>query len=149
MVKTCVLCSAEFSTDQRLQMYCSCKCMYASRKGRPLPQFDGKRNRHRAKGESRAGWKGDGATANTKRHRARRYHPIREFCDRCLVAKAKDRHHIDGDPGNNDPSNIACLCRHCHMVVDGRLGQRKGKGKHQLAQPVNVKELAAQLEERG
>jgi hypothetical protein len=28
---------------------------------------------------------------------------------------------VDGDPGNNDPSNVASLCRRCHMTVDGRL----------------------------
>lgn len=32
-----------------------------------------------------------------------------------------ERHHRDGDPTNNDPSNIELLCRLCHMEEDGRL----------------------------
>jgi DNA modification methylase len=32
-----------------------------------------------------------------------------------------ERHHRDGDTSNNDPANIAVVCRRCHMAADGRL----------------------------
>jgi hypothetical protein len=55
-----------------------------------------------------------------KRARAqRRYNIAGATCENCGVP-ATDRHHIDGDTGNNDRSNIAILCRRCHMAADGR-----------------------------
>lgn len=29
-------------------------------------------------------------------------------------------HHIDGDPGNNDPQNLVALCQRCHLGLHGR-----------------------------
>lgn len=54
-------------------------------------------------------------------YRARRIRPLQtcEF-DGC-EAMGADRHHIDDNPLNNDPSNIAVYCRRHHMAVDGRL----------------------------
>jgi hypothetical protein len=66
-------------------------------------------------------WKGDDALPSTKRVRARRLYSLEGVaCEDC-GAKATDRHHIDGDTGNNVRANIALLCRRCHMVRDGRL----------------------------
>ena len=40
----------------------------------------------------------------------------------CVKCRAKgERHHVDGNPLNNVPENIAWLCRHHHMELDGRL----------------------------
>lgn len=64
-------------------------------------------------------WKGDAANPKTKRNRAVRLYELRA-CDRC-GKPGTDRHHRDGDTGNNTPENIAILCRHCHMEIDGRL----------------------------
>ena len=55
------------------------------------------------------------------RKRARSLYRLPELCERCRSSKPHDRHHIDGNPRNNTPSNIAFLCRRCHMSVDGRL----------------------------
>lgn len=72
-------------------------------------------------GEHNVAWKGDAATTLVKRKRAVRRYPLgpcqHEGCD----AWASDRHHIDGNTGNNDPSNIRLLCRRHHMIEDGRL----------------------------
>lgn len=65
-------------------------------------------------------WKGDDALARTKRVRARRLFPHLGTCERCGVEPAVDRHHVDGDPGHNEPENIRRLCRKCHMFEDGR-----------------------------
>lgn len=71
------------------------------------------------KGERHPAWKGDAATVTTKRERAQRAFAL-GACERC-GGKAVDRHHRDGDPGNNAPGNVAPLCRRCHMIEDGRL----------------------------
>jgi hypothetical protein len=64
-------------------------------------------------------WKGDGALPTTKRQRAVRLYRL-GLCERC-GRRGVDRHHKDGNTGNNDRSNIEILCRKCHMIVDGRL----------------------------
>lgn len=65
-------------------------------------------------------WKQD-AKPNTKRKRARARFSLSTHCERCGEQKPTERHHIDGDTGNNDAPNIAILCRRCHMIIDGRL----------------------------
>ena len=67
-------------------------------------------------------WKGDEATAESKRMRCRRMYPEIEKCQRC-GRKASDRHHKDGDTGNNRRDNLFFLCRRCHMELDGRLAR--------------------------
>lgn len=64
-------------------------------------------------------WKGDAASPNAKRLRARKLFPLGP-CQQC-GAPGVDRHHVDGNTGNNTPVNIMILCRRCHMTVDGRL----------------------------
>ena len=71
------------------------------------------------RGEDHPAWKGNGASTTTKRSRAQKKFSL-HACELC-GANATDRHHKDGDTGNNARSNIARLCRRCHMSVDGRL----------------------------
>jgi hypothetical protein len=54
---------------------------------------------------------------NTLRYRARRWYPVLSDCQRCLVAKATQRHHKDGDIQNNTAENIGFLCRACHIAI--------------------------------
>ena len=94
-------------------------------------QFTGKGKRfcsyacHRKwnRGKNHVLWKGDAALDHSKRNRAQQKFTLGE-CVSCGNA-ATDRHHKDGDPGNNDSSNIQILCRRCHMNVDGRLDKLK------------------------
>lgn len=73
------------------------------------------------RGPAHPAWKGDAAAPTTKRIRARRLYSLAGVvCEDC-GQPAVDRHHKDGDTGNNIPENIACLCRRCHMARDGRL----------------------------
>jgi len=65
-------------------------------------------------------WKGDKATEISARQRAIRNIP---------VSKGYERHHIDGDPYNNNPENIQVLTRRQHMFLDGRLSKRDAKGR--------------------
>lgn len=44
-----------------------------------------------------------------------------ELCERCGELKSPlNRHHLDGDIGNNDPANIRKICYSCHNVVEPR-----------------------------
>lgn len=65
-------------------------------------------------------WKGDKIFQAGGRQRARRWFKLKNFCENC-GAKAKDRHHKDGNPLNNSPENILSLCRKCHVHIDGRI----------------------------
>jgi len=64
-------------------------------------------------------WKGAMAPIGTARKRARRLYNVQP-CSVC--GQTGERHHIDGNANNNDPSNIAFLCRRHHMIADGRAG---------------------------
>jgi hypothetical protein len=64
-------------------------------------------------------WKGDAASKNAGRMRARRRYRLGP-CEHC-GKPATDRHHKDDNPLNNDPGNVEILCRRCHMIADGRI----------------------------
>lgn len=68
-------------------------------------------------------WKGDDAHIVTKRQRAQRAYPLAGCEFEGCECPATDRHHVDGDPGNNRPENVQRLCRRHHMLVDGRLAK--------------------------
>lgn len=65
-------------------------------------------------------WKGDRVGKDAGRTRARKAFPVLGKCEEC-GKDATERHHKDGSTANNEPSNIALLCRSCHMKRDGRL----------------------------
>lgn len=87
-------------------------------KARPYGKKDG-RPAGVPRGPDHKAWKGDAARIEAKRARAQRMFPLGkcELCDKPAV----DRHHKDGDTGNNKPKNVQRLCRRCHMKTDGRL----------------------------
>jgi hypothetical protein len=64
---------------------------------------------------------------------ARRWFPLPDLCERCTLVPPRDRHHKDGNPRNNDPSNIAFLCRRCHQAVDGRVEILRENGRRRAA----------------
>lgn len=93
------------------------------------------------RGADHYAWKGDAASDVHKRRRVtnpRIWGP----CELC-GAKGVDRHHRDGNPGNNVPENLQVLCRRCHMTVDGRL--ERVRAMHPGSKParpcVNCKRL--------
>jgi len=63
-------------------------------------------------GEKNPQWKGDKASLEAGRDRAKRLFDAPE---------GLEIHHIDGNPLNNDSSNIEFLSRKEHMKKDGRL----------------------------
>jgi hypothetical protein len=64
------------------------------------------------------------ASVSTGRDRARKLYARIGPCERCRNPRA-ERHHRDGNTLNNRQSNIAILCRRCHMKEDGRLAALK------------------------
>jgi len=61
-------------------------------------------------------WKGNDADDDSARGRARR---------KFKAPQGTERHHVDGNPRNNDPNNVVFLTRRQHMIVDGRLKNLK------------------------
>lgn len=75
------------------------------------------------RGEDSPNWRGEKATDYSKRKRCRVDYPTLDgvTCERCGKAPAVDRHHRDSNVENNGADNILCVCRRCHMELDGRL----------------------------
>src|SRR6185369_12100838 len=71
-------------------------------------------------GPEHRNWKGDSVTTKGGRTRAIRKFPS---IPKCACGKLAERHHKDGNTANNDKSNIAFVCRRCHMQEDGRLAR--------------------------
>lgn len=89
------------TSSSRIRQFCSRSC---SKRGTFNPQ-----------------WKGNKASVVSGRARARHRYPSVK-CESCNQGNRRlDRHHKDGNALNNEPSNIAILCRRCHMIADGRL----------------------------
>ncbi len=80
-----------------------------------------------------------GATFEAGRQRARRIYRGPLSCEVC--GAPAERHHRDGNPVNNEPENIAFLCRKHHIEVEDRLSwkrrdpaQRKARVKAYMAE---------------
>ena len=76
----------------------------------------GKKNPMWGRREDKApNWKGKNVSAKVSRQRARRkYKP----------PKGIDIHHIDGNPLNNEPSNLKMVTRKKHFGIDRRWEKR-------------------------
>ena len=75
------------------------------------------------RGEENKNWKGDNITLRTGGNRARHLY-------RCPLLSwlNLERHHINGNPKDNRPENIAFLSQKDHMEKDGRvdlIGERR------------------------
>jgi hypothetical protein len=87
------------------------------------------------RGEEHYAWKGDEVDPDAARCRARRAYRELGDCERC-GEPAVDRHHKDGNTRHNARSNLAFLCRRCHMAIDGRLERLAVMGmEYQKPQP--------------
>lgn len=75
------------------------------------------KNMRKPRGDKSPRWKGDNVIAKNASQRARTI-----LTD---IPKGYERHHIDGDPYNNDPTNILMVTHKQHMIVDGRIERLK------------------------
>lgn len=78
----------------------------------------GNKIRKKKLGSKNPNWKGDSATPASGRGRAER---------NILSPSGFDRHHIDGNTLNNDPSNISITKRKEHQIRDGRYEELKAR----------------------
>lgn len=76
-------------------------------------------------GDEHHDWKGREATEAAGRLRARRRYPD-EPCEECASVLDIERHHVDRDVFNNEPSNIRILCRAHHRAL--HRGERGNPG---------------------
>ena len=81
-------------------------------KGRPSPFKGHKHSKETIDKIIAAHLKGDNVTDGEGRYRARKLYPC---------PKGYEHHHIDGNPLNNDPSNIQIVTPKEHRVIDGRI----------------------------
>jgi hypothetical protein len=77
--------------------------------------------------------KGDNVQPATGRVRAQRMYPC---------PKGYERHHIDGNPLNNNPNNIQIVTHKEHVTIDGRLVKLREKGKHPSQEAIERNRLA-------
>jgi hypothetical protein len=68
--------------------------------------------------ENSPSWKGDAITFMSGRDRARKIYGQKP-CEQCGKEKT-DIHHIDGNPVNNERSNVMFLCRKHHVAIEKR-----------------------------
>jgi hypothetical protein len=76
-------------------------------------------NRKKARyGAESVHWKGTAAQPHTGRRRARETKERKPPCELCGSAKTKrwEIHHRDGNPLNNELSNLLCVCAKCHKT---------------------------------
>jgi hypothetical protein len=66
------------------------------------------------------------------RKRAQRAIPEMTKCNRCPETSDLQRHHVDRNPMNNDPSNLEVLCQTCHAAEHASDGTW-GKGAVEIA----------------
>lgn len=62
-------------------------------------------------------WKGDGISTRWARYGSHKVIPKLGTCEQCGERPARERHHIDKNPRNNDLSNLQQLCALCHRKM--------------------------------
>jgi hypothetical protein len=85
---------------------------------RQAPEHIAKRSRW---GADHHAWKGSDVLPRSARARATRRFRDLGPCGTCGAVESES-HHIDRDPTNNEPANIAILCHPCHMALHWRQG---------------------------
>lgn len=90
-------------------------------KGRHLSELHKQKLSQSHMGDKNPMWKGESAGSSMGRERARRI---------MSTPEGFDTHHIDGNPMNNEDSNLKIVTRREHMQKDGRLDKLVEKNKH-------------------
>lgn len=86
--------------------------------------------------ENNSNWRGNKACPQAGRYRAGVWFPLTP-CEVC-GSSGTERHHKDGNPLNNDPSNIAILCHKHHMGIHERVRTRDEFGRYRKGGKLGV-----------
>lgn len=113
------------------------ECLYCQK---PLVKREGERPSHFTRRQTcgrrcangliaRNRYDGKPRTKSAYHQQARRHR--KKHCATCRSTLNLEVHHRDGDHTNNDPKNLATLCRVCHSDIH----------KHKVTDPERLKEL--------
>jgi hypothetical protein len=81
--------------------------------------------KHPNLGEKNGQWKGDKVSLGTLHQWVRRRLPVASLCDNCHNNRPMDLANISGKY-LRDLKDWQWLCRRCHMLSDGRMGNLTG-----------------------
>lgn len=110
-------------TPEEKKRRCEAQKRYAARKrGENVPLQKKGPKPGTISGSKHPNWKGEEVSDKGGRTRAQRKFVKSKPCEAC-GSSVSERHHKDGNTANNKRSNIAFLCRRCHMLADGRLDE--------------------------
>jgi len=76
------------------------------------------------RGESNGMWKGDQVGYSSLHEWVRKRKPRPALCEECQQRPPIDLANVSGEY-SRDLDDWRWLCRHCHMVLDGRIGNLK------------------------
>jgi hypothetical protein len=110
---TCRTCGRRFSPLR----FGECEPCYRYRHRHGVVRPWGAVDKRGRTGAENPNWRGDDAVSVSVHQRTIRLYPVLGMCELCGNALATSRHHWDRTPTNNDPKNIAAVCKSCHAVL--------------------------------
>jgi len=121
----CETCGNQYRTKpsrQHTAKYCSRKCYFISRTGKPLvlTEEERKRRSQSKMGPKNPQWKGDNVSYRELHSWVQRYKIKPKLCENCKKVPPYDLANVSGKY-KRDINDYEYLCRKCHMTKDGRL----------------------------
>lgn len=125
--KTCQICFEKFPhrhAAKAVNLFCSKKCEGIHKQNRTYERY----------------LLGEVHERNTLRRLLKR---LKHECWTCGIKQWKGTElpleidHIDGDAGNDMPSNLRLVCPNCHAITPTWKGRNKGKGRASRGLPIN------------
>lgn len=122
IIKSCLICGVNFTSNQHSAKFCSRNCFHLDRKRIKDAEIES----------------GKCQTMSTKRYKTYLYEKHGEKCMKCGWAVINEHtgntplelHHVDGNPDNNTISNLEILCPNCHSLTKNWKGGQKEEGRY-------------------
>ena len=125
--RICVICSTSFPhrhAKKAVNLFCSKRCEGQDKRNRTFERFQ----------------MGEVSERSTIRKILKR---LKHECWSCGITEWRGTQiplevdHIDGDAGNNIPSNLRLVCPNCHSITPSWKGRNKGSGRASRGLPIN------------